>query len=323
MQIDTISYLCRPKKSITKTSKRMNASSSLTRKRTWKDWLAATRPWSFPASAIPVIVTLAYLHWQGADIHWGYGIWALLNIVVFHAVGNTWNDVLDYRYGVDTPYTYGSQTITSGLFTVKEIRGLALGLLVVAVAGGLGLTICTGWTLLWIGAAGTVCALLYPYLKYRALGDVAIAVTYAWLPMWGTAFVATGSIHPETWVLAVPVGMITLAILHANNTRDAATDAGSHITTLAMKLGHRHSVRLYLFWVICPFVFLPACVATGLLPAWSLLPMATLPLAVANARMMRKSAAGNTSGIARLDERTAQLQLLFGVLLALSFVVAA
>ena len=42
MQIDTISYLCRPKKSITKTSKRMNASSSLTRKRTWKDWLAAT-----------------------------------------------------------------------------------------------------------------------------------------------------------------------------------------------------------------------------------------------------------------------------------------
>lgn len=292
------------------------------RKRTWKDWLAATRPWSFPASAIPVIVTLAYLYWQGADIHWANGLWALLNIILFHAVGNTWNDYLDYKYGVDTPYTYGSQTITSGLFSAKEIRRLALWLLAAAIAGGVGLMVRTGWTLLWIGAAGAVCTLLYPYLKYRALGDVAIAVTYAWLPMWGTSYVATGSIQQGTWLLAVPVGMITLAILHANNTRDAATDAESRITTLAMKLGHRHSVQLYLFWTLCPFVFLPICVGMGALPTWSLLTLLTVPMAVANARMIRKSAAGDTSGIAHLDERTAQFQLLFGVLLALSFMVA-
>ena len=30
-------------------------------KRTFKDWFIATRPWSFPASAMPIIVSIAYL----------------------------------------------------------------------------------------------------------------------------------------------------------------------------------------------------------------------------------------------------------------------
>ena len=33
-------------------------------KHSLKDWMIAIRPWSFPASAMPVIVTLAYLFWQ-------------------------------------------------------------------------------------------------------------------------------------------------------------------------------------------------------------------------------------------------------------------
>lgn len=292
------------------------------RKRTLKDWIVATRPWSFPASVIPVVVTLAYLYWQGADIDWVNGVWALLNIIVFHAVGNTWNDYFDYKHGVDTADSHEIHTITSGQFTAKEIRNLSLGLLVVAVAGGLGLMWRTGWTLLWIGAAGTACTLLYSYLRYHALGDLIIAFTYAWLPMWGTAFVATGSLHMETWMLAVPVGMVTIAILHAGNTRDARTDGASGLMTVAIKLGHRNAMRLYAFWVVCPFVFLAACVALGLLPVWCLLPLITLPMAVGNVRMMNRSVAEDTSVIAALDAQTAQLQLMFGGMLAVAFVIA-
>ena len=49
----------------------------------FKDWLMAVRPWSFPASAMPVIVTLGYLFSCGRDIIWVNGVWALLNIIVF------------------------------------------------------------------------------------------------------------------------------------------------------------------------------------------------------------------------------------------------
>ena len=67
------------------------------KKHSFKDWMIAVRPWSFPASAMPVVVTLAYLFWMKEDINWANGIWALLNIVVFHAAGNTWSDYFDYK----------------------------------------------------------------------------------------------------------------------------------------------------------------------------------------------------------------------------------
>ena len=54
-----------------------------------KEWIFAMRPWSFPASAMPVVVTLTYLYWTGCEpLNWLAGVWALVNIVVFHAAGN-------------------------------------------------------------------------------------------------------------------------------------------------------------------------------------------------------------------------------------------
>ena len=104
------------------------------RKNSFKEWLIAVRPWSFTASAMPVIVTLGYLFWSGADVNWTNGIWALLNIIVFHAAGNTWSDYFDYRTGVDAADTFGVHTLTDGQFTPREIYRLALGLLMAALA---------------------------------------------------------------------------------------------------------------------------------------------------------------------------------------------
>ena len=87
----------------------------------FKDWMIAVRPWSFPASAMPVVVTLAYLFWMKEDINLANGIWALLNIVVFHAAGNTWSDYFDYKQGVDMKDTFGAKTLTYKMFTPKEI----------------------------------------------------------------------------------------------------------------------------------------------------------------------------------------------------------
>lgn len=52
------------------------------KKHSLKDWLIAVRPWSFPASAMPVIVTLAYLYWAYGVIEWANGLLALAGIVI-------------------------------------------------------------------------------------------------------------------------------------------------------------------------------------------------------------------------------------------------
>ena len=198
-------------------------------KHTLKEWMIAVRPWSIPASAMPIIVTLAYLFWKEAEINWLYGIWALVGMILFHLAGNVWSDWFDFRKKVDAEDTFGAKTLTTGMFEPKEIRNLAVGLLAASVACGLGLAAVTGIELLYIGIAGAVLTVLYPFLKYNALGDLDILLTFAFLPTLGTSFAATGTIDWNVLLIALPVGLITDGILHSNNTRDIASDRVAQI----------------------------------------------------------------------------------------------
>lgn len=292
------------------------------KKHSFGEWMIAVRPWSFPASAMPVIVSIAYLFWKGAEINWLFGLWALVNIVIFHAAGNTWSDYFDFRKKVDADDTFGAKTLTTGMFTEKEIFRLSLILTIVATAAGLTLMALTGLPLLWIGLGGVLCTLLYPVLKYNALGDLVILMAYAFLPTIGTAFVTTGAIDWSILLIALPVGLITDGILHSNNTRDTLTDKRAGIKTMAMGLGHKASAILYGFEVIFPFVWIGVLSIIGLLPLTTIAIFLTLAVAIGCAKTMMHSLEGGSGVIADLDVRTANLQLMFSALLTLAFIVA-
>ena len=291
-------------------------------KHSFKEWMIAVRPWSFPASAMPVLVTLAFLNYAGYEMNWWYGVWALLNIVVFHAAGNTWSDYFDYKKGVDREDTFGAKTLTDGMFTPKEIYRLSLGLLTVALLGGIGLMLCTGLPLLYVGIGGMLCTLLYPMLKFNALGDADIFCAYAILPMLGTSFVATGAFHYEVLWNAIPVGLITVGILHANNTRDMQHDKRANIKTFAMLMGNKASAYAYCFEMVFPFVWVIGCIVAGVLPYYSLLVLVALMPALKNASMAIKFLKEGMTAIANLDEMTAKLQLIFSLFLTISLFVA-
>ena len=291
-------------------------------KHSFKEWMIAVRPWSFPASAMPVLVTLAFLNYAGYEMNWWYGVWALLNIVVFHAAGNTWSDYFDYKKGVDREDTFGAKTLTDGMFTPKEIYRLSLGLLTVALLGGIALMLCTGLPLLYVGIGGMLCTLLYPMLKFNALGDADIFCAYAILPMLGTSFVATGAFHYEVLWNAIPVGLITVGILHANNTRDMQHDKRANIKTFAMLMGNKASAYAYCFEMVFPFVWAIGCIFAGVLPYYSLLVLVALMPALKNASMAIKFLKEGMTAIANLDEMTAKLQLIFSLLLTISLFVA-
>lgn len=284
--------------------------------------MIAVRPWSFPASAMPVITSIAYLFWKGAEIDWLFGLWALVNIVIFHAAGNTWSDYFDFRKKVDAEDTFGAKTLTTGMFTEKEIFRLSLSLTAVATVAGLALMALTGLPLLWIGLGGVLCTLLYPMLKYNALGDLVILMAYAFLPTIGTSFVTTGAIDWSVLLIALPVGLITDGILHSNNTRDTLTDRRAGIKTMAMGLGHKASAILYGFEVIFPYVWIGVLSIMGLMPITTIVIFLTLAVAIGCAKTMMHSLEGGSGVIADLDVRTANLQLMFSALLTVAFIVA-
>lgn len=290
------------------------------KKHSFNEWVIAVRPWSFPASAMPIIVTLAFLFYKGSEINWLYGVWTLIGMLLFHMTGNVWSDYFDFRKKVDADDTFGAKTLTTGMFKPEEIKRLAIGLLIVSVACGLGLFAVTGLPLLWIGLAGVLCTLLYPVLKFNALGDLDILLAFAFLPTLGTSYAVTGAIDWSVLWIALPVGLITDGILHSNNTRDVITDKRAGITTMAMGLGSRFSAWLYGFEVIFPFIWVGVCSIIGIMPLTTLAIFLTLPIAIACAQTMMHSLTGGAGVISDLDVRTANLQLFFSVLLTIAFI---
>lgn len=292
------------------------------KKHTFGEWMIAVRPWSIPASAMPIIVAVAYLFWKGASVSWPMALLTLVGMILFHLTGNVWSDYFDYKKKVDADDTFGAKTLTTGMFEPREIRNLALGLLAVSVVCGLAIVALTGLPVLWIGLAGVICTLLYPVLKYNALGDLDILLTFAFLPTIGTSYAVTGFIDWNVLYIALPVGLITDGILHSNNTRDMRTDARAGITTMAMSMGPKAAAWLYGFEMIFPYVWVGVLSMTGILPVHTVAIFLTLVLAISNAKIMRNSLEGGVGMIADLDVKTANLQLVFSILLALALLTA-
>lgn len=292
-------------------------------KLTLKDWFLATRPWSFTASALSVVVVLVYLEWLTGGVDWTNGALAVLGIILFHAAGNTWSDYCDFKKGVDTVEgAISIETIKSGQFAPTQIRNLSFGLLVPAVGIGLWLLCTTGWGLLWIGLGGVVCTLCYPPLKYRALGDLVIILAYGLLPALGTSWVAVGAIDWRVLWVAFPMALLADSILHANNIRDTKTDRKAAIRTMAMGMGTKLSVVVYVFEQLLPFAWVVLLIPAGAFPWLSLLVTFVMRFAIRNTQAVREfKDSGDTSEISNLDQRSAQTQMLFAVVLSISFLV--
>ncbi len=300
-----------------------------------KTLLLSTRPWSFPVSVAAVLLPGLYVWPQsvsactGSDAHVLLMLlWTLVSIVLFHAASNLWSDYFDFRKGVDTDPSIGSATITGGLLTARDTMIYASILLAIAVANGLLVAWVVGWPLLVFGAIGTLLVVSYPWMKFHALGDLDILLTFGVLPTIGTAFILTGELQwSSLWVTPL-FATITVAVLHANNTRDNKRDSHAGIHTFAMLIGARASQCVYFIEIWLPLLWCVLCVGLTACAApcgcnphfgWPLLVASLISAApaVRNSRTM----AGFTRGesINNLDQLTAQHQLLNTLLLTLAF----
>lgn len=288
-----------------------------------KDWVGTTRYWSFPVSAMPVVATVAFLAWKCIDIDWLCAALALVGNVVFHAAGNLLSDERDFRKGVDNERAYAVPNLVFHHFEPSEYVRFAAYLFGVGVAIGIVLTLLSGWQLLIVGVLGTALAASYSFFKFRALGDIFVFVCFGVLPVVGTSFVAAGTIDWSALVLSLPLGILTVAVLHDNNTVDIATDRESGIRTFAMALGERTSVKLYIAYMMIPYIVVVAFCVLGLLPFAALLCFLSAPLAAKNVSAAMKYFQTGRQAMMGLDQKTAQLHLVFSLLLSAGMVLGA
>ena len=159
-------------------------------------------------------------------------------------------------------------------------------------------------------------------LKYHALGDLAVFVNFGILGSLGGWVTQAGTLSwlPVLW--SIPISLLVIGILHANNWRDIASDTSKGCVTVASLLGDRGSELYYAFMLFAPFVLILGYIVVPRLAGFGTAMPVTfgvtalgLPLAVRNhGRARRRAAPAQPLDFLALDGATAQLELAFGIL---------
>jgi 1,4-dihydroxy-2-naphthoate octaprenyltransferase len=283
-------------------------------------WLLALRPLSFTAAVIPVLAGTAVV--ADETFRPGLFVLALLGSVALQGGTNLVNDYYDHAWGTDTPESLGpSGVIQRGLLSARAVLIGGFVMFAVGAAIGLVITAVVGWPVLVLGVVSVIGGYAYtgPPLKlaYRALGEVTVFVLMGVIIVMGAAYVQIESFTWEAFLASVPVGLLTAAILHANNLRDIQDDRANHKLTLASIAGRPVADYELIALVLGAFVAVGALVMTQDAPVTTLI--ALLALLPALRLLSRLSHSETPRSLNAVLAGTAGLHMLFGALWSLGF----
>lgn len=295
-------------------------------KHSLKEWFVVTRYWSFPVSTMPVVATFAYLFSKGlvppGVMPYVTLVLSIIGVILLHSAGNVLSDWADYKSGVDNENAYAVPNLVFHKFQPEEYLRFSTILFIAGIIVGILITIISGSGLFIVGVVGVLLTMLYSFFKFHALGDLDIFIIFGVLTVLGTTYAITGRYVPEALLLSLPIGIITVSVLHANNTVDTETDRAAGIKTFAMLIGLEASSRLYRCYMLLPF----ACILVSVVARW-LHPLALLCILAAipawkNFHQASQYKHLGLDAMKGLDQASAKLQLVFSGLLSIGLFIA-
>jgi 1,4-dihydroxy-2-naphthoate polyprenyltransferase len=287
---------------------------------TLHEWVAGARPRTLSAAVAPVLVGTGIAVSLNALLPVRAGL--ALGVALALQIGvNYANDYSDGIRGTDQVRVGPVRLVGQGRAPAAQVRAAAFIAFAIAAVLGLTLTALTQqWWLLGVGVVSIAAAWFYtggprPY-GYAGLGEVFVLVFFGIVPVMGTAYVQTLTFTAPMLLAGIAVGLLSSAILIANNLRDIPTDihVGKH--TLATRIGDLGTRRLYVGVVMLAFVIVIVIAASV---AWIVL--ITLVSAIAAIRPMRAVLAGaQGKALIPVLQSTSLLLIVFSVLLTCGFV---
>jgi len=278
-------------------------------------WVAGARPKTLPAAIAPVAVGTAL---AGTDFDLILALLALLVSLSLQVGVNYANDYSDGVKGTDDNRIGPMRLVASGAAPAHHVKSAAYIALGVGAVIGLILALQTSLWLIAVGALAIAAAWGYtggknPY-GYRGLGEVSVFIFFGIVATVGSFYVQTEKITLMSFIVAIPMGALSCAILTVNNIRDLDKDKVAGKRTFAVRVGDSKARRIYVSLLILAHI---AAVAT-FIPA-TLLTLIAAPLTFTLSKLVLSQASG-ASLIPALS-RTGKLQLLFATLFAIALAI--
>jgi 1,4-dihydroxy-2-naphthoate octaprenyltransferase len=192
-------------------------------------------------------------------------ILGLLAVASTHLSANLINDYADSKSGADAQdkrffgFFGGSKLIQEGVFSAGFYLGLAIFFVFISAVSVIALALALKDVRVVVYFAG-ILFLSWAYsmkplqLVYRGSGEFVIFILFGMVPVMGGYFIQSG-IFPDlkSFMLSLPLGFLTTAILFVNEVPDFNEDKESGKLTWVRLTGPRRAFLLYSILVICGF----------------------------------------------------------------------
>ena len=278
-------------------------------------WILGARPRTLPAAIAPVVVASAL---AGSDFNWFRAALAL-KVGVWLQIGvNYANDYSDGVKGTDEIRVGPTRLVASGLASAKSVKNAAFISFAIASIAGVWLSLLTSPLLILIGILAIAAAWGYtggknPY-GYSGLGELSVFTFFGLVATMGTYYAQTEKITLNSFIIAIPMGALSCAILAVNNIRDRAQDELVGKRTLAVRLGDAKARRIFVALLVTAHV---AAVAT-LVPT-ALLTLVVAPMSYSISKLVLSGVTGKD--LIPVLGRTGKLQLMFAIVFALALAI--
>lgn len=213
-------------------------------------WIEGARLRTLPLAVAPIIAGSA----AAFEINAFKPFYAFLAFLVafFLQVGvNYANDYSDGIKGTDEDRVGPLRLVGSGVASPLSVKCAAFACFGAAMMAGLMLVaMANQWWFISIGASSVFAAWGYtggkrPY-GYMGLGDIFVFIYFGLVATLGTLYTQAHTLTLLGWVGAIGIGLISCALLMANNVRDIPTDIEAGKLTLAVRLGESWSRIAYI-----------------------------------------------------------------------------
>ena len=274
-------------------------------------WLIGARIKTLPAAISPVLIGTSYAE----QITWINAALALIVALFLQIAVNYANDYCDGIKGTDQNRIGPIRLVASGLASAVAVRNAAyISFLIAAIAGSI-LSFNTSMWLFIIGGISILAAWGYtggkkPY-GYIGFGELSVFVFFGLVATIGSYYIQSEELNWQIFLLSIPVGCLSCAVLVINNLRDLSNDKLVGKRTLAVLLGDKKTRNFYIvLLVISQLVSISAAV----IDIKMLFTLICIPMAV---NVIKKIATGVESiELIPILGKTARLQLLLAVITA-------
>jgi 1,4-dihydroxy-2-naphthoate octaprenyltransferase len=273
-------------------------------------WILGARPRTLAAAIAPVLVALALVE---SDIDWLRALLAL-KVAVWLQIGvNFANDYSDGVKGTDSDRVGPVRLVASGMATAKSVKYAAFISFAIASIAGTWLAILTSPVLILVGVISIAAAWGYtggknPY-GYRGLGELSVFLFFGVIATMGTYYAQTEAITFLSFIVSIPMGALSCAILAVNNLRDRPKDQLAGKLTVAVRIGDRKARLMYVGLLMLAHI---AAIAT-LIPS-TLITLLALPMSYSISRQVLSGISGKD--LIPVLGKTGKLQMIFAILFA-------